>query len=659
MRGSYTSRMLILLTLLGCHGDKPSDSGGTGSGGGDSGAPLGDVDASLLAEGQLNFLLPVRVAIDAAHRRAWAVGNGLPTLAEVDLDAGALVTVLALGDDVNTKNLHVTTDGLGTVWILQDGAPAVLRVDPSTGEVVAVDILLDQTRRAVGLPEGGLIAAGPQGDGVDQLVRVGADGLVEDRVDLDVSVAGATLLDDGTVAAYAGGADGDVTLDLYDPTDLSLIKRCDSDVAVTSGLAELTLLPRNRVAATHDGAVAILGCETDWVEVAVGTENRSPVWVDDTLYVLDRIGPKETQNPNYGVAHRMDVEGNRVGAPLTTGKNSGYGAYDAGTGLVWYNSEGTGELWGMDPLTGEVGRRVRLGAHVEGVAGDPTRPGLAWFAGRLTSTVGRLDGATGELRTVSDEIRWPMAPLVHDGALWLLDGIEDIVYGLDPDTLEVRYAWPLGTEPNGSLTLNDLGWDEARGSLWVAHAGENAALEVDPSTGAIRSRWELGGGPVRDPDLPGRLELVMVGDAVLVVRDNDGAVTRIDPETGDTVEAALDGDTVVAMITSLRLDRVQGAASAPRFWALGQAYDADTLLRDSAADLDADFVIGERDGGWLVWDNDAAAVRQLDAAGAEVASWPLTPDARGEPNFALVPGEAGDRLVVGEFSTATVRSLGL
>jgi hypothetical protein len=158
--------------------------------------PLAAVTIPLLPSGQPNLLVPIQVGLDATTRRAFVSSNGLPTLAEVDLDTGALVAVHALGDIPALHPLVAPGDD-GGVWLGFDAAPALARFVPGDGEAVPVDTPLVLCHALVALPGGGVAAAGRDAAGADdRLVIVDASGDVRE-VAFSGSVMGMTLYDGG------------------------------------------------------------------------------------------------------------------------------------------------------------------------------------------------------------------------------------------------------------------------------------------------------------------------------------------------------------------------------------------------------------------------------------------------------------------------------
>jgi hypothetical protein len=62
---------------------------------------------------------------------------------------------------------------------------------------------------------------------------------------------------------------------------------------------------------------------------------------------------------------------------------------------------------------------VETGVYVESVAPDPSGK-VAWFTGRLSNLLGRVDLATGAMTTTTEALLWPVAPTLLDGRLFVL-----------------------------------------------------------------------------------------------------------------------------------------------------------------------------------------------------------------------------------------------
>lgn len=544
-----------------------------------------------------NHLQPFELAIDATRRRAWSTALGTGTLAEVDLDTGALVrTVLLAESALVVPDLAVGAGGV--VWIAQENPPAVLRYDPVADALTRHATGLDAADTVVPTPGGGAVFVGVA-DGVRTVVVVdGAGNLVTVEAIPD---AGGLLAMGERVGIFEGA-----TLAVRALPGLAVEASCALPLDAVRG----AVLDDGRVVVADGTGVGLAGCDgEDAFGWTVGVENKDVLAWGGRALVLDRIGPDD---PNLGFVRTVDAAGPVDAFP--TAKNSGFGALDPVTGLLWLNSEGTAEVWAVDPTDGAVVHAVRTGAFVDGLAADPSDAAAVYATGRLSDTVAHVvDGAV-----VADThaVRWPYAPLVDEarGRLWVLSQTEAAVVGLDLATLEVTDTIDLGVGPNPLLTFGTVALDADTGRLWVAESAADLLLEVDPDAGTVTASWDLGGPAVEDPDAIGELLVRVAAGGVYVFRTHDGRLQRLNGDVLTTVAA--DQDLLARLAEHARLDVLQ--VTADTAWAGGGAFDATTLARLPDRDLDVSRLVGgDGDGGWLALASDEEHLVRLTADGEE------------------------------------------
>ena len=192
-------------------------------------------------------------------------------------------------------------------------------------------------------------------------------------------------------------------------------------------------------------------------------------------------------------------------------------------GTVWISGVEPG-IVGYDAVTGEVRASVETDdvplAMEQGF-------GSLWAgegSGVEVGTVVRVDSRDGAVLArvpmPSPGLRTESSLAVTDEAVWaLIDGDADnrLLVAIDPATNTVRETFPA---PASAEALRG-----GFGSLWVA-TGRQSVVRVDPADGTTQATVETGSGS----------RFMTVGeDAVWVMNQDDGTVSRIDPETDAVV----------------------------------------------------------------------------------------------------------------------------
>jgi len=193
---------------------------------------------------------------------------------------------------------------------------------------------------------------------------------------------------------------------------------------------------------------------------------------------------------------------------------------------VWVSGVEPG-IVGYDATTGDVRAQV---ATQEVPLAMEQGFGAVWAGegtGDLFATLLRIDAATG---TVTARIPLPEPGLrvesslaVTDDAVWGLvdgDGDQRLLVAVDPATNTVKDTFPA---PEAAEALRG-----GFGSLWVA-TSQQSVVRVDPADGSTEATIDTGFGS---------RFMAVSDDAVWVMNQDDGTVTRIDPE-GDSVAATI------------------------------------------------------------------------------------------------------------------------
>jgi DNA-binding beta-propeller fold protein YncE len=643
--------LLYALPACQCRFD-PADSAGPGetgeTGWRDTGDPWADDGAThtwrFLEEGRLNALLPLHVAVDPEARRIYASSLHSGSIAVIDPDERRLLDVIDPGYGGGYSGL--ATGPAGTLWLLrQQAMPALVRLRPASGELTPVETGLTSAAGLLARSDGSLLVTGSQGDDEPVVQLLDADlNLLESWLP-DLPARGIVPVGEDRFAILYGWSDGHVTI--YDMDSLEEVQECTAPVAGST----LTLLSGGDFVSASDAAMGIAGCSSgSSVARTAGTENKSTIAWEDGFFVFDRIG---LDDPNWAEARWYDA-GLRPGEQVhVTGKNSGYAVQDTRDGLVWVNSEGTTEVLAMDLATGAIAHRVRVGVHLESVAGDPEHPWRLYVTGRLSNTLAIADLRDDSLREVLPAFDWPVAPTVAQGELWVLDQLTSRLHRLAGGSLEELAAYDLGLPENATLTISDMALHPARGTLFVTHGPSNSLVEVDPGAGAVLHTWALGGEPL-GPDDPGRLELAIGAHDVYAVRCFDGRISRIDPDLDRPVATAAPLAGLLSPESRMQMSAL--SEDEQLLYLGGWAIDTATLERDPAHDRPWSIPIVQEQGFWLAWRDADSSLVVYDSSGQPVTTRPTALTEHGGLSLRWMPW-CGGRVVFTDLDAAVLTVL--
>jgi streptogramin lyase len=267
---------------------------------------------------------------------------------------------------------------------------------------------------------------------------------------------------------------------------------------------------------------------------------------------------------------RLPVPALSLGPPISVGRGAGVPA--AGAGAVWVPVTGNGTVARVDPASGAVTARVRVGPETSG-PGDLDSAvfegGAVWAASDAGGTVARVDPATNavtaRLSTASRpgglaagggfvwsfHFRQPTVTRIDaasnavqtfsvpglvgtgiaygDGSVWLLSERPARIFRLDPATGIVLRTIPLQIPFPVRRALVETWWlGHDQGGVWAALPSNAGAARVDAGTGAVR----FARIPFGDP-----FGVAVGGGSAWVATDR--AVWKLDAATGEPQAAAL------------------------------------------------------------------------------------------------------------------------
>ncbi|HEX6689137.1 MAG TPA: serine/threonine-protein kinase [Solirubrobacterales bacterium] len=227
-----------------------------------------------------------------------------------------------------------------------------------------------------------------------------------------------------------------------------------------------------------------------------------------------------------------------------------------GPETVWVTSAPDGTLSGIDPETGQVRLRMRIGRGASGVA---IGAGSVWVSNPRIGSVLRIDPIAR--RTVRIPVGGHPGAIVFGGArLWVADedgagvtainakGGRVVKRGIAPHATPLRLAFGAGAVWVSSASTASVrridratakadapilvgrgpaGITVGGGLVWIANSRSETVTRVDPSIRAIF------GDPISVGARPGGIDAGT--DTVWVANSGEDSVSRIDIESGETV----------------------------------------------------------------------------------------------------------------------------
>ena len=155
------------------------------------------------------------------------------------------------------------------------------------------------------------------------------------------------------------------------------------------------------------------------------------------------------------------------------------------------------------------------------------------------------------------------------------------------------------------------------GALWALSLEDRTVARIDPETKRVAKRFRMRDTPI---DLAAGLGAlwVMTGEEVSWRGVVDGAVSRIDPETGAiTRTAKLPDKGYQGDLSFLNWGFPQIAVGAGAVWAINpdrtvSRIDAETGKREATIDVDAATIAAGKEGVWFIDADDSFAVTPID-----------------------------------------------
>ncbi len=146
----------------------------------------------------------------------------------------------------------------------------------------------------------------------------------------------------------------------------------------------------------------------------------------------------------------------------------------------------------------------------------------AWVATNIPPALVRVDydraSARSSVVKAIPLAHAPAAIAVGAGSVWVVDGDEDVVRRIDPDSGKVLRVIRAGHGPVAIAV--------GAGAVWVANGEDDSVSRIDPRTSSVTKAISVGGEPAA---------IATGGGSVWVANSGDGSVSRIDPRTDRVV----------------------------------------------------------------------------------------------------------------------------
>jgi len=149
---------------------------------------------------------------------------------------------------------------------------------------------------------------------------------------------------------------------------------------------------------------------------------------------------------------------------------------------LWVVEQDGGTLAQVDPASGRVERRTRIGVGARLVASGPDG---VYVSHTRTGRVLRIDPDSGEVVGRARTPRWPQGLAVADGRLWVACTFGQKVVSLDARTLERLTSTPVDGAPDAVTVTDD-------GRVLVATQLGPTLVELDPDDGRVLTEVALG-----------------------------------------------------------------------------------------------------------------------------------------------------------------------
>ena len=280
-----------------------------------------------------------------------------------------------------------------------------------------------------------------------------------------------------------------------------------------TGLAAVATSDNVWVTDRDDGTISMIDATPDSEEVnqgfaSTGCKGADGVAVDDKGFVWVAC------HGGGGEVWKLNPDSGERGSPIPVGGSPTGIAF--GDGFVWVALGARDEVWGLDPETGDAEYKVRVeGDQPYGI--DVDDAGIVWVTNRESGSVSQIKPQRTEDPVITEselgEEANPKGIFATEDAVWVAGTDVGRVFKIDPADPNNPEEIPVGSLPRDVVYAFD--------SIWVSLGGENKVARLDPESGEVEDEITIDASDS---------EGITAGQSSVWVANGDaGTVTRISP----------------------------------------------------------------------------------------------------------------------------------
>ena len=153
-------------------------------------------------------------------------------------------------------------------------------------------------------------------------------------------------------------------------------------------------------------------------------------------------------------------------------------------GSLWVANCDGGEVWRIDPGSGEVLAKIPAGMGPSGELNVVAGAGSVWAPDQTKGSIARIDPETNTIIATIQATKATSYLAFGFDALWAVSGEGGVIQRIDPATNAVTATVELGEMP-GFLAAGE-------GAVWVQEQGDGTVARIDPETAEITGRIKVG-----------------------------------------------------------------------------------------------------------------------------------------------------------------------